>query len=81
MLDLFEGAIKGIGLILRMCVEGGLWDLSIHRPGHHLLKAVWPPYWFREAPRDGVVVTLAGIVFWLALAYGFFAIDRALQSG
>jgi hypothetical protein len=69
MEEILTGIIKGAGLIIRGCLEGGIWEISVRKPGRFLLKIIWPPYWFKQVPNDSSLNTLFGIIFWLVMSY------------
>ncbi|MCB1875814.1 MAG: hypothetical protein KDH88_07565 [Chromatiales bacterium] len=79
MEELLTGIVKGLGLILRMALESGLWEFSLRKPGRVLLKVLWPPYWFGPVSYQGRGLELLGLLFWLVVGYLFFLIsDRLL---
>lgn len=69
---IITGIIKGAGYILRVCLESGIWELSIKKPGKLLLKMIWPPFWFKPIEYNGSLLTVLGIVFWCAVAYAYY---------
>ena len=72
MIDAFEGILKGFGVITRICLENGIWDISIKKPGKAILKIFWPPFWLKKIEYNGLFLILTGLIFWLVVAYGFY---------
>lgn len=64
--------IKGIGLLFRACLESGVWEVSIRKPGKFLLKIIWPPFWFKPIEYNGSFITFLGIIFWCVMAYAYY---------
>ena len=72
VIGIITGIIKGIGLLFRACLEGGVWEISIRKPGKFLLKVLWPPFWFKPIEYNGSFITFLGIIFWCAIAYAYY---------
>ena len=80
MEDILTGILKGITYLFRVCLENGIWDLSVRKPGVIILKIIWPPFWFNKVTYEGSLITLLGITFWLALSYLFYYVSGLYGS-
>lgn len=72
IVGIITGIIKGIGLLFRACLEGGVWEISIRKPGRFLLKIIWPPFWFTPIEYTGPLITILGIIFWCLVSYSYY---------
>ena len=78
MEDIITGILKGATYIFRVCLENGIWDLSIRKPGRIILRIIWPPYWINKVTYEGSLIIVLGISFWLVLAYLFYFVTKLL---
>ena len=72
MEEIITGIIKGTGLLIRACIEGGIWEASIRKPDKFLLKIIWPPFWFTPILYNGSFLTISGVIFWCVIAYAYY---------
>ena len=72
VIGILAGIIKGIGLLFRACLESGVWEISVRKPGRFLLKIIWPPFWFKPIEYNGSFLTVLGVIFWCVIAYAYY---------
>jgi hypothetical protein len=72
MEEIFTGILKGATYLFRACIENGIWEISIRKPGKLLLKSIWPPFWFKPIDYNGSIITVLGFVFWCVMAYAYY---------
>jgi hypothetical protein len=60
MEEIFTGILKGATYLFRVCIENGIWEISIRKPGKLLLKIIWPPFWFKSIDYNGSFTTVLG---------------------
>lgn len=78
MLDIIEGIFKGMGILLRLFVEGGFLDVSLSATGRAFIKLVYPPHWFKKVHYNRSIERCIGIICWLTFAYGTYQLDSYL---
>lgn len=78
MLEIIEGLIKGFGLLLRLFVEGGLFDISLSATGRFFIRMCYPPHWFKKVTYSRTLERCVGTAVWLLLAYGIYRLDMNL---
>jgi len=78
MEEIITGIIKGTGLLIRACIESGIWEASIRKPGKFLLKIIWPPFWFTPISYNGSFLTVSGIIFWCVIAYAYYYLFKII---
>ncbi|WP_415911298.1 hypothetical protein [Neptuniibacter sp. QD37_11] len=75
MLEILEAVIKGLGLLLRLAIEGGvLLDMSLSATGRYSIKTVYPPHWNKQVRYGDAVERLAGAVIWCISAYILYSL-------
>lgn len=73
MLDILEGLIKGLGILFRLALEGGvLLDLSLSGTGRMAIKIIYPPHWGKRVSYNSAVERVVGACLWCLLGYGFY---------
>lgn len=76
MEEIITGIFKGASYLLRACIESGIWEISIRKPGKFLLKIIWPPFWFKPIEYSGSFITILGIVFWCLISYAYYYVFK-----
>lgn len=76
VIGILAGIVKGIGLLFRACLESGILEVSIRKPGKFLLKIIWPPFWSKPIEYNGFFLTVLGIIFWGLMAYAYYYIFK-----
>ncbi|WP_415901163.1 hypothetical protein ACMXYR_08200 [Neptuniibacter sp. QD29_5] len=75
MLEIIETVIKGLGLLLKLAIEGGvLLDISISTTGRYSIKAVYPPHWNKQVSYGDAVERIVGAVVWCISAYVLYSL-------
>lgn len=80
MLEIIEGLFKILGLLLRLFVEGGFFDISLSATGRFFIRLFYPPHWFKKVSYNRSIERYLGAVIWLLFAYGIYILDKALQQ-
>lgn len=77
MLEIIEGLVKGCGLLLRLFVEGGLFDISLSASGRFFIRIFYPPHWFKKVAYNRTFERVLGAVVWLLFAYGVYVFNKS----
>ena len=80
LLEMIEGIFKGFALLLKLFVEGGFFDVSLSLTGRFLLRAAYPPHWFKTVSYNHTLERCIGAVVWVLFAYGAYLLDSTLQQ-
>lgn len=79
MLEILEGIIKGLGILLRVTVESGtLLDISLSGTGRFFITLFYPPHWNKKVTYNHSVEIITGIIIWALLSYGTYYLYNAL---
>jgi len=78
LLEIIEGIFKGFGLLLRLFVEGGFFDVSLSATGRFFIRVFYPPHWVKKATYNRTFERYVGAAIWLLFAYGAYVLDNTL---
>ena len=78
MLEIIEGIFKGFGLLLRLFVEGGFFDVSLSATGRFFIKVFYPPHWMKKVTYNRTFERYVGATVWALLAYSAYVLDKTL---
>ena len=78
LLEIIEGIFKGFGLLLRLFVEGGLFDVSLSATGRFFIRIFYPPHWVKKVTYNRTFERYVGAAIWALFAYGAYALDNSL---
>ena len=79
MLELIEGVTKGLRYLLDALISSGtIWDISLSGTGRFVIKAFYPPHWFKSVSYNKFVERLVGFAAWILLGYGCYYLNTIL---